>query len=59
MSAAQRKAVGERMKKYWAARRAAEQGTATDGASTGAAEVTNAAATKSTGKRRQKQGRKK
>ena len=29
MSAAQRKAVGERMKKYWAARRAAANGTAT------------------------------
>ena len=29
MSAAQRKAVGERMKKYWAERRAAANGTAT------------------------------
>jgi len=30
MSAAQRKAVGARMKKYWAARRAASQGTKTE-----------------------------
>jgi hypothetical protein len=33
MSAAQRKAVGERMKKYWAARRA-QKGAAADGAKT-------------------------
>ena len=33
MSAAQRKAVGERMKKYWAARRDAANGTATSGPS--------------------------
>src|SRR5262245_39044742 len=35
MSAAQRKAVGERMKKYWAARRAASQGTGTEVGSAG------------------------
>jgi hypothetical protein len=37
MSAAQRKAVGERMKKYWAARRAASQGTASKESASGTA----------------------
>jgi hypothetical protein len=37
MSAAQRKAVGERMKKYWAARRAAANGTASKESASGPA----------------------
>jgi adenine-specific DNA methylase len=52
MSAAQRKAVGERMKKYWAARRGDSQAaSASDGPETGAARASRATKTVGTTKR--------
>jgi hypothetical protein len=56
MSAAERRAVGKRMKAYWAARRAAKPNGAGEGTQSKTAGQNGAATSKRAGKTRRKQG---